>query len=315
MPQSDGLRSDAIKKILVIKLGAFSDLIQALGPMKAIRKHHPEAHITLLTTEPLRELAEKSGYVDEIWIDRRPQWWQIQAWLDLRKKLNAEAFDRVYDLQNNDRTSLYFRLFSPKPEWVGAASGASHENKSLERTRGSGFNGHVQTLSLSGINDVQVDDLSWIKADISHLNVEDDSVLLVPGIGDGGKEKFWPEQKYPELAKALYERGKKIVIIQKEESEEFQLIAENSGGDVIDLSGKVSALEVPEIARKAFLAIGNDNDFMHMVSPTGCRSLVLFSGEDEPHREAPYGPKVSTIQKKKIADITVDDVLEKLNLN
>ncbi|MBT4888118.1 MAG: ADP-heptose--LPS heptosyltransferase, partial [Rhodospirillales bacterium] len=34
------------ERILVIKLGALGDMIQALGPMAAIRKHHPNAHIT-----------------------------------------------------------------------------------------------------------------------------------------------------------------------------------------------------------------------------------------------------------------------------
>ena len=119
--------------ILVIKLGALGDFIQALGPMRAIRAHHPDAHITLLTTPPFAALAEKSGYFNDIIIDARPKWHQPLAWLNLRRRLNDGNFTRVYDLQNNDRTALYFKLFSPRPEWVGVAPGASHRNTSPTR--------------------------------------------------------------------------------------------------------------------------------------------------------------------------------------
>ena len=33
------------RRILVIKLGALGDVVLALGPFEAIRKHHPKAHI------------------------------------------------------------------------------------------------------------------------------------------------------------------------------------------------------------------------------------------------------------------------------
>ncbi len=49
------------EKILVIKLGALGDFIQAMGPMAAIRRHHPDADITLLTTEPFEKIVLSSG--------------------------------------------------------------------------------------------------------------------------------------------------------------------------------------------------------------------------------------------------------------
>ena len=133
--------------ILVIKLSALGDFIQALGPMAAIRKHHKNSKITLLTTAPYKAFAEKCGYFDEIWIDERPGWANITSWINLRKRLNHENFTRVYDLQNNNRTSIYFKLFSKKPEWVGTVKGASHRNHSPQRTAGHAFDGHVQTRS------------------------------------------------------------------------------------------------------------------------------------------------------------------------
>ncbi|MDA0662566.1 MAG: ADP-heptose--LPS heptosyltransferase, partial [Proteobacteria bacterium] len=82
--------------ILVIKLGALGDFVQALGPFAAIRRHHKDARITLLTTSPYADLAEASGYFNAIWIDERPQWWQVRRWLDLKRRFAEAGFGRVY---------------------------------------------------------------------------------------------------------------------------------------------------------------------------------------------------------------------------
>jgi ADP-heptose:LPS heptosyltransferase len=62
----------ATDHVLVIKLSALGDFVQALGPMKAIRDHHARAQITLLTTAAFADLGQATGWFDQVWIDRRP---------------------------------------------------------------------------------------------------------------------------------------------------------------------------------------------------------------------------------------------------
>ncbi|MDP7425565.1 MAG: ADP-heptose--LPS heptosyltransferase, partial [Rhodospirillales bacterium] len=47
--------NSSTKKILVIKLGALGDFVQAAGPFAAIRRHHQDAEITLLTAPAFAE--------------------------------------------------------------------------------------------------------------------------------------------------------------------------------------------------------------------------------------------------------------------
>ena len=61
-------------RVLVIKLAALGDFVQAFGPFAAIRAHHPDAAITLLTTPPYAALARRSPWFDEVWTDGRPSW-------------------------------------------------------------------------------------------------------------------------------------------------------------------------------------------------------------------------------------------------
>jgi ADP-heptose:LPS heptosyltransferase len=283
------------KKILVIKLGALGDFIQALGPMKAIRKHHKDAHITLLTTKPFADLAEKSGYCDDIWIDTRPKWYQPFAWLKLRRQLNDAQFERVYDLQNNDRTALYFKLFYPKPEWVGVAPGASHRNTSPERTKGLAFYGHVQTLEIGGIKNISIDTLEWLKTDISSFGIKKPYGLIIPGSAANRPEKRWPVKHFISLCQSISEKEIQPVIIGTHAEKDITGAIANACPSALNLTGKTSLYDIASLARGAAFAVGNDTGPMHMIGPTGISTYVLFTRHSNPVRHAPLGAKVKAV--------------------
>jgi len=299
--------------ILVIKLGALGDFIQALGPMKAIRGHHLEARITLLTTHGFKNFAEQSGYFDQIIIDTRPKFYQILSWINLRKKLNLEKFTRVYDLQNNDRTQIYFNLFSPKPEWVGVAKGASHRNTSPERTNGLAFNGHVQTLQKAGIENIEIDQLDWIKGNLAQFNLPTSFALIVPGSAPSRPEKRWSVENYINICQNIIQQGITPVILGTSDERNVTDSIKKSCPDSINLGGKTNLFDIAVLAQNAKFSVGNDTGPMHMIAPTGCKTIVLFSEHSNPKRHAPLGENVVTIQKNDLKNLDPKDVLEKIN--
>lgn len=292
--------------ILVIKLGALGDFVQALGPMAAIRKHHRADRITLLTTAPFESLARASGYFDDVILDKRPKWHDLAGWLSLRGMLNNGNFTRVYDLQNNDRTAFYLKLFSPKPEWVGAAPGASHRNASPLRTEGKAFDGHAQTLALGGISAVPVDNLSWMKSSTDYAHIAKPYVLLVVGASPKHPEKRWPH--YAAFAAMLSKKNITPVIIGG--SSEAGIAQEITARvpSAINLAGKTPLADLPDLARNALGCVGNDTGPMHFIAPAGCPSIVLFSKKSNPVRHAPLGERVSTLQKSDLKDLEPQEV-------
>jgi len=302
------------KNILVIKLGALGDFIQACGPMAAIRKHHANAHITLLTTPPFEKFACQTGYFNDIWIDEKPRWNNFLGWLSLRKRLNEGGFERVYDLQNNDRSACYMRLFAKRPEWVGAAKGASHRNASPERTAGHAFDGHVQTLKLAGITDVQIDPLDWMQGDISAFGLSEPYILLVPGCAPSRPEKRWPSEQYGVLAQKLSQDGYQPVVLgSSAEASLGETIAQKCPQS-LNLCGKTSLEQIAALARGAAQAIGNDTGPMHIIAATGCPSLVLFSEHSNPVRHAPKGKSVQVKQCDNLDDLPADSVYKKVQI-
>lgn len=297
------------KRILVIKLGALGDFIQALGPMKAIRNHHPGDHITLLTTAPFVDLAYQSRYCDEVWVDKKPRWNDIRGWLELRRHFNEGRFDRVYDLQNNDRTAFYLRLFSPRPEWVGAARGASIRNASPDRTAGKAFDGHVQTLALAGIAGIKPDMMDWIAPEQDFSALPPSFVLIVAGASAKHLHKRWPAGHYTQLCADLLNRGYGPVLIgAKDEADILQQIAQEDSR-ILNLGGRTSLYDLPGLARKAAGAVGNDTGPMHIIAQSGCPSIVLFSGKTDPKRHGPVGRNIVTIQKEDLKDLSAKEVI------
>lgn len=301
------MNASAQKRILVIKLGALGDFIQALGPMAAIRRHHADAHITLLTTKAFETLARACGYFDDVWLDSRPKWHNVKGWLALRARFNDGSFVRVYDLQNNDRTSCYLKLFSPRPEWVGVAKGASHRNTSSERTKGNAFDGHVQTLALAGVKDVSVDRLEWMTG-AQGFELQTPYVLVVPGSAPSRPEKRWPQDCYAGLCKTLVVHGYTPVLIGTRDEQETLSAIQSSVPQVVNLCGQTKLTDIPALARSAYGAIGNDTGPMHLIAPTGCASIILFSKASNPKRHAPLGQHVITMQKPDLSNLSVDEV-------
>lgn len=296
------------EKILIIKLGALGDFVQAIGAMRAIRNYHPQAHITLLTTQSYIGLGKQCGLFDDIWTDTRPKWHQPKAWVAIKKKLDGGQFTRVYDLQNNDRTALYFKLMTPKPEWVGTAKGASHENDAPSRTAGHSFEGHRQTLALAGITDIPIDTLMWMQADTARFNLPRPYALIVPGASPKRPLKRWPVSYYATLCKMLAHNHITPVILGSRHEIPLAHEIVNGCESAIDLTGKTDMNDIPALAREARCAIGNDTGPMHMIAPTGCASLVLFSRDSDPIKHKPLGARVYTLQQADLSDMAPNEV-------
>ena len=203
---------ETAEKILVIKLSALGDFILALGAMKAIRRHHPSAHITLLTTRPFVDIASRSGYFNDIIIDPRPKLYELQHWYFLFQRFNQGGFARVYDLQMNDRTKRYYRLFLKKPEWSGVIPGSvlSYTAPGLREMHA--FKRHQEVLKLAGI-EAGLPEVSWMTSDVSLLNVKKPYVLLIPGSAPARPEKRWPAIRYGALALKLMKDGYQVAVI------------------------------------------------------------------------------------------------------
>jgi ADP-heptose:LPS heptosyltransferase len=293
-------------RILVIKLAALGDFVQAFGPFAAIRAHHPDAEITLLTTPPFAALAGAAPWFDRVWSDGRPDWTDLPAVLRLALRLRRAGFARVYDLQTSSRSSRYCWFVGAAAEWSGIARGASHPDAdprrdflhTMERQRGQ--------LRAAGITDFPAPALDWLQADVSGFALPGGFALLLPGASPLRPGKRWPAAKFGEVAAAL---GRPVVICggPAEAAIAQEIVALAPGA--LDLTGKTDLRQLAAVARRAALAIGNDSGPTHVAAAAGCPTLALFGGESDPALCAPRGA-VTVLRRDPLAALGVAEVLQ-----
>jgi ADP-heptose:LPS heptosyltransferase len=303
-----------VERVLVIKLGALGDFVQATGPFAAVRRHHAEARITLLTTPPFAELASASGWFDDVWTEGRPGGRDLRGWLDLRRRLRGGGFGRVYDLQTSPRSSFYSRLFwpGPAPEWSGIAVGCSHPHANPRRDFMHTLERQAEQLALAGVADVPPSDFSWVKADVNRFALAERFALVIPGGAIHRPAKRWPAERFAQAVGWLAERGIQPVLLGgAEETELIQSIAHGVPG-ARSLAGGTSLFDIAALARGAVVALGNDTGPMHVCALAGCPSVVLFSDESDPALCAQRGPCVTILRHPRLAELGLEEVVSTL---
>jgi len=302
------------ERILVIKLGALGDVIQALGPMRAIRDHHPNAEITCMTTSPFRDLIQQTGFCDLIWEHQRPSNIDLMGWITLRVKLRAPKYQRVYDLQTSSRSNRFYRLIwpGPYPEWSGNAPGCSHPHKNPARNSMHTLERQAEQLADAGILKTPPPTLGELGEDISHLNLPSDYCLVVPGGAAHRPEKRWPAAYYRELVQRIIATDVTPVIVgTRSEGAIARQITQDVEG-VINLVDQTSLLSLVSLAKGAKFALGNDSGPMHISAIAGVPSVVLYSHASDPDLCAQRGPSVVILRKPSLDDVTVEEVLDVL---
>ncbi len=302
------------ENILIIRHGALGDLVQSTGPFRAIREHHPKAQITLLTTPPFAMFMGNCPWVDQVWQDHRPQWFQFADWRRLRRRLADGGFARVYDLQTSSRSSFYLWAFPRRhrPEWSGIARGASHPHANPGRDLMHTLDRQAEQLAMAGIAVVPGADLSWVAADVDRFELQRPHALVVPGGSAHRRGKRWPADYYLDICQRLLAAAIQPVLIGgPDEVILNRVLAEQCPG-VRDLAEQTGIEDLAVLARGAKLAIGNDTGPMHVAAASGCPSLVLFSDQSDPDLCAPRGANVMTLRAPDLAALPVDRVWREL---
>lgn len=295
--------SSTAEKVLVIKLGAFGDVVQADGALRDIRAFHHDAEITLLTTPPFRTLMSRCPHVDRVLTDSRAPLWKIGEWIRLARMLRSERFARVYDLQKQERTELYRKLFFRNVPWSGRQPGPRPQ---------SALEGFVFQLENAGIppKHCLMPDVSWMADDMS-LFLEQEGVCkpyvaLIPGCSARHPQKRWPY--YAQLAAALIDRGYEVVTAPG--PDEIELAKSIPGHTLLGPNGFLNWFELAGVLKGACYVVGNDTGPSHVASCLGNPGLALFGTHATATRAGICRGEFRAIEAPDLAGLSVETVLE-----
>lgn len=297
---------DTLKRVLVIKLGALGDFVQALGAMRVIRATHPSARITLLTTEPFEAFAKACPYFDIVEADGRPR--DIKGRADLIRRIRSAGYDMVYDFQNNDRTAQYFvALAGKRPLWSGAAQGASHQHKNPDRAMMHNFDRLAEQLFHAGLSPKPPGDpsgwiigqdlapsLAWIRPAFrdpprfqpEFFNLYGPYVLMIPGSSADHPEKRWPLERFAEISRWFADARITPVIVGAKAEGDIGAQIMKLEPRAKSLVGRTDLFQLATLSERAVMAIGGDTGPMHLAAAARTPGICLFAQEWTPEMAA-----------------------------
>jgi ADP-heptose:LPS heptosyltransferase len=284
-----------MSNILIIKLGSLGDVVQISGALRDIREHHKNEKITILTTSKYINLFKNCPYVDNCLEDERLPRYNIFYLLRLRKIINSLNFNKVYDLQNSNRTNFYRKFLFNVKNWSSSRDipENKYNNSVLQRFDEQLRKSNIQTLYTSK------PDFSWAAEKANNYNLDTDKkyILFFPFCSRDLIHKRWPY--FSELINLI-----------KKNHPEYSLVVAPGPGEIEEAKSfdvkialnnnlPLNFFELATLIKKSHLVIANDTGPAHMAAHLGARGFTLFGPHTTPE-------KVSIEREKFIALQTMD---------
>ncbi len=307
-----------MKKILIIKHGAFGDIVLSLYAIFSINNHFKNSEITILTESKYRKFFKKLPFIKTVKNDNRTKIYNLVSLLKLLLWFCNNKFEWVFDLQTSNRTNAYYKLFSTfsKVKWSGTANKCSHPHLDKKRVTLHTIERQKEQLKIAGITNFKNVVWRYFYEDISEFGIEKKFAILVPGGSKDRPKKRWPLKNFIQIIKYFSNRNIMTVIIGGKDEINLLKSIHNEKLPFTNLVGKTNFLHLVSLAKKASFVIGNDTGPMHLISASSdinTLKIVLFGSDSDPKLCAPVGKNIKIIRKNNISDIEVKEVTKLIN--
>jgi ADP-heptose:LPS heptosyltransferase len=261
-------------KILIIKLGALGDVIISTSIINQIKKHHKDDEVLLLTSTNFKSLLSNFKNLKVFSFKRTG----LSSAFNTVRWIRRQRFDRIYDLQSNDRTTIYCALSGcpfragnhprypynvhPQSRYIGECHSFDRLNLILESANIK----KAKPLPFLPVPEKIVEEVSvWLT---KHNLSEKTFVLLHAGSSSIHLHKRWPY--FSDLASEI-EKYLKVIWVGGDDDKELNDKLSKSTG--INATNAFSILGLVELGKRAKFAVTNDSAPMHILS---CSQIPVF---------------------------------------
>ncbi|KMY66434.1 hypothetical protein AAU61_14715 [Desulfocarbo indianensis] len=294
-------------KVLLVKLSALGDVVQALPVAMAIRRQNPEAQVDWLVEKPSAPLLAGHPALSRVLVSPRHEITQgdgniFTALTGFGRELRSVTYDAVLDLQGLMKSAMLVALCKaerkigfkggkePLAAWPLTERLAPYDpdRHALER--------YLDLLEPLGIMrpahpqfglEPGPEALDGIEALLGQDRGGGPFVILHPVAK--WESKLWPVAHWAKLARDLKALGLRVALSGSADDRGVtRAIAAGAGVDLIDLAGRFSLKQMAALLSKADLLVSTDTGVMHLAAAMGCPVVALF-GPTAPWRTGPYG--------------------------
>jgi len=293
-----------MSNILIIKLGSLGDVVQISGALRDIREHHKNEKITILTTSKYLNLFKNCPYVDDCLEDERLPRYNIFYLLRLRKIVNSLNFNKVYDLQNSNRSSFYRKFLFNIKDWSSSKDipENKYNNSVLQRFDEQLRKSNIQTLY------TLKPDFSWAaeKANSYNLDTDKKYVLFFPFCSKDLIHKRWPY--FSELINLIKKNHPQYALVVAPGPGEIEEAKSLDIKIALNNNLPLNFFELASLIKKSHLVIANDTGPAHMAAHLGARGFTLFGPHTTPEKVSIEREKFIALQTTDLKSLFADRV-------
>jgi ADP-heptose:LPS heptosyltransferase len=316
------------KNILVIRNDRFGEFLLNIPAIKALKQRFPASRIVLAVDPYVEPLAKAVPYVDEV-VPWKSGKHGIFDTIAFSRKLKRYGFDMAFVMNPSKDSNL--ALFMAKiPERFGYARKWDFLLTKTIKDRKAGEEKHEveYNLDLVALVGAATDDKS-ISLNIPKTGFANPGMerISIPGLSDGKKPiaihpwtsdevKQWPVERFRELAlRIAKELGREVVIVGAGtglgKSEQFNYLHDK----ISNMTGKTTLPELAQVLKESALLISCDSGPVHLAACVQTPVIALFRNDIKgkgPKRWGPWGKGNVVIEKARLSDITVDEVIRQI---
>lgn len=304
-----------MKKFLIINPFGIGDVLFTTALIRAIKESQPDSVIGYWCNERVKDILINNPRVDRVFalsrgdlkkIYQRSKLEGIRRFLGLLRQIRKERFDATVDFSLDHRYGLISKLLGIKKR-----AGFNYKNRGRFLTDkidiDSYKNKHVVEYYLDLLQffdirpktnnlEIFVPEYNRIKAKniFIRAGIKDEDRIIGIAAGAGaswGQDasyKHWPAIKYARLADKIIDNFAAKIIILGDISERpiADIITAAMKNKTIDLTGKISLMELCAIIKGLQLLITNDGGPLHIAAAAGVKTVSIFGPVDD----LVYGP-------------------------
>jgi lipopolysaccharide heptosyltransferase I len=303
------------RRILIVKPSSLGDIVHTLPLVHALKRCHPICSIGWIVQQNFASLLVADNSIDRIYPIHIPSTSEPQAgrsaWLSafratlatlksLRSQFRQEPYDLILDLHASFRSGLLGRC---NPGGLRIGFGDAKELNSLFQDQLISVSAEVRHAQAKNLLFCQHLGISAVDEDFYLCSSEQDQQAAQAFLQEHGvaerkiihanpaarwQTKFWPQERWAELADRLQGQGLSVVFGGSEQDRPYlERIASLMHSKAVIAAEELNLSQSAALIAQSALHIGLDSGPMHIAALAGVPVAALF-GPTHPDRVGPY---------------------------
>lgn len=281
-------------RILVVRLDRIGDLVLSIPCLEALRRHYPEATLSVMTRPYTREVLEGHPLVDEVIPYQYEDGGRHSGWLGgmrFVREIIQRRFDIAFILHPGTR-SVLVPFLAGIPYRIGYDRGPSYLlTRKVEDRRHEGLK-HEADYALDVVRAFGVpaaetprpflepgqEAIRAADEKLAAAGVSPEERLVAVHPGASCPSKRWPIDRFAAWASEVTSEPlvRVVVVGAAEEAELAHRLKDAAPGRVSDLTGRLSLRELSAVLSRARLLVANDSGPVHVAAAVGTPTLTVF---------------------------------------